>query len=190
MNQYELFYLVSLIFAIFIYFYFFYSRYHNKKIVKDKMCNKEIVRLLFINLFILVPLLSYFILTDYNYELSNTVKNLAFPILLLALVCIVKTSYDLGNEYSYTLQIRKNHKLVDTGIYKYIRHPMYLCGLLFIIAQSLLIPNIIGNISNLLVIYLFATGRIPDEEKMMIKEFGDKYKQYIKKTKNVIPFIF
>ena len=189
MDQYELFYLISLAIGIFIYFYFFYSRYHTKKIVKDKMCNKEIMRLFLINLFILVPLLSYFILKDYNYDIPQDFKDLAFPIMLVALIIIEKTSYDLGNEYSYTLQLRKDHKLVDTGIYKYIRHPMYFCGLLFIIGQSLLIPNQIGNISNLLVIYLFWTGRIPDEEKMMLKEFGDKYREYIKKTKSVIPFV-
>jgi protein-S-isoprenylcysteine O-methyltransferase Ste14 len=109
--------------------------------------------------------------------------------MLIALVCIIKTSYDLGNEYSYTLQLRKDHKLVTNGIYKYIRHPMYFCGLLFIIGQSLLIPNLIGNISNLIVMYVFATGRIPDEEKMMIKEFGNAYLEYMKSTKGVIPFI-
>jgi protein-S-isoprenylcysteine O-methyltransferase Ste14 len=66
---------------------------------------------------------------------------------------------------------------------------MYFCGLLFIIGQSLLIPNLIGNISNLIVMYVFATGRIPDEEKMMIKEFGNAYLEYIKNSKSVIPFI-
>jgi protein-S-isoprenylcysteine O-methyltransferase Ste14 len=189
MNYYELFYLVSLALAIFIYFYFFYSRYHNKKIVKDNMNQKEVTRLILINVFILIPLIAYFFLKDYNYKIPDNIKNLAYPIMLLALFCIIKTSYDLGNEYSFTLQLRKDHKLVDTGIYKYIRHPMYFCGLLFIIAQSLLIPNTIGNISNLVSIYVFATGRIPDEEKMMIKEFGDKYRDYMKKTKSVIPFI-
>jgi protein-S-isoprenylcysteine O-methyltransferase Ste14 len=189
MNNYESFYLVSLLLAIFIYFFFFYSRYHNKKIVKDKMDNKEITRLILINVFILIPIIAHFYIKEYNYNIPDDIKNLAPIIMLLALVCIIKTSYDLGNEYSYTLQLRKNHKLVDTGIYKYIRHPMYFCGLLFVIAQSLLIPNVIGNISNLISMYIFATGRIPDEENMMIKEFGNKYREYMKKTKSVIPFI-
>jgi protein-S-isoprenylcysteine O-methyltransferase Ste14 len=109
--------------------------------------------------------------------------------MILALFCAIQTSNDLGDNYSYTLQIRENHTLVDTGIYKYIRHPMYFCGLLFIIGQSLLIPNKIGIISNLIVIYIFATGIIPDEENMMIKEFGNQYIEYMKKTKSVIPYI-
>ena len=60
MNNYELFYLVSLGLAIFIYFYFFYSRYNNKKIVKDNMNKKEITRLILIIVFILIPLIAYF----------------------------------------------------------------------------------------------------------------------------------
>jgi protein-S-isoprenylcysteine O-methyltransferase Ste14 len=153
------------------------------------MSNIEIIRLILINLFILIPLLSYFYLKNFNYTIPDYIKNIAPVIMLIALICIIKTSYDLGNDYSFTLQIRKDHKLVDTGIYKYIRHPMYFCGLLFIVGQSLLIPNLIGNISNLIVIYVFATGRIPDEEKMMIKEFGNAYLEYIKSTKSVIPFV-
>lgn len=190
MNNYELFYLYSLTLGIFLYFYFFYSRYKNKKIEKNQMCNKEIIRLLLINLFALIPPFAYFFLKDYNYNIPDQIKNIAFGIMIIALVCIIKTSYDLGNEYSYTLQLRKNHKLVETGIYKYIRHPMYFCGLLFMTAQSLLIPNVISNLSNLFVINTFLNGRIPDEEKMMIKEFGDKYKNYMKKTNSVIPFIY
>ena len=189
MNFYEIFYLISLGLALFVYFYFFYTRYHNKKIVNDQMSQIEIIRLILINLFILIPLLSYFYLTNFNYTIPNYIKNIAPLIMLIALICIIKTSFDLGNEYSYTLQLRKDHKLVTNGIYEYIRHPMYFCGLLFIIGQSLLIPNLIGNISNLIVIYVFATGRIPDEEKMMIKEFGNAYLEYIKSTKSVIPFV-
>ena len=116
MNYYELFYLVSLALAIFIYFYFFYSRYHNKKIVKDNMNQKEVTRLILINVFILIPLIAYFFLKDYNYKIPDNIKNLAYPIMLLALFCIIKTSYDLGNEYSFTLQLRKDHKLVDTRL--------------------------------------------------------------------------
>jgi protein-S-isoprenylcysteine O-methyltransferase Ste14 len=189
MNFYEIFYLISLGLAIFVYFFFFYTNYNNKKIINDQMSQIEIIRLILINLFILIPLLSYFYLTSFNYTIPNYIKNIAPVIMIIALVCIIKTSYDLGNEYSYTLQLRKDHKLVTTGIYNYIRHPMYFCGLLFIIGQSLLIPNVIGNISNLIVMYVFATGRIPDEEKMMIKEFGNAYLEYIKNSKSVIPFI-
>jgi len=189
MNIYELFYLISLAIGLFVYFFFFYSRYYNKHIVNDKMDSKEVVRLILINLFILIPLLSYFYLQSFNYPIPDSIKNIAPIIMLIALICIIKTSYDLGNDYSYSLQIRKDHNLVTTGIYKYIRHPMYFCGLLFIIGQSLLIPNLIGNISNLIVMYVFATGRIPDEENMMIKEFGNKYIEYMKSTNSVIPFI-
>ena len=190
LNIYECFVLFCFVLFCFVYMIFFYSRYHNIKIVKNtKMSYNEGIRLLLLLILTFISFFSYFKIPKYNYKIPNSIKNIAFIIMLVALICIIKTSYDLKNEYSYTLQIRKDHKLVETGMYKYIRHPMYFCGLLFIIAQSLLIPNIIGNISYCILIYIFATGRIPDEEKMMIDEFGDKYKIYMGKTKSVIPFL-
>ena len=190
MNIYEKFYIGSLIIGLVVYFYFFYNKhYYSKKIIEDNMSSEEIFRLILINAFIIIPLVSYFYFKDYNYEIPDNIKNIGFFIMIFALFCAIQTSYDLGDNYSYTLQIRENHELVETGIYKYIRHPMYFCGLLFIIGQSLLMPNKIGIITNLIVIYIFATGRIPDEENMLIKKFGNQYIEYMKKTKSVIPYI-
>ena len=69
MNFYEIFYLISLALALFVYFFFFYTNYHNKKIVNDQMSQIEIIRLILINLFILIPLISYFYLTTFNYTI-------------------------------------------------------------------------------------------------------------------------
>ena len=170
--------------------YFFIVIIFQKKIVKDNKTDAENIRLIILVVLLFIPLLAYFFMKDYNYIIPNGIKNIAFVIMPIALICLIKTSYDLGNNFSYTLQIKEEHKLIDTGIYKYIRHPMYFCALLFIIGQSLLIPNIIGNISNILLLFLFFNGRIDDEEKMMIREFGEKYKEYIHQTKSIIPFIY
>lgn len=190
MNLYVCFYLWSFVIGVVSYFVFFCKNYFSKKIIKDNKTDTENTRLILLVVLLFVPLLAYFFMKDYNYIIPNGFKNIAFIILPFALICLIKTSYDLGNNFSYTLQIKEEHKLIDTGIYKYIRHPMYFCALLFIIGQSLLIPNIIGNISNILLLFLFFYGRIHDEEQMMLKEFGEKYKEYMEHTKSIIPFIY
>jgi protein-S-isoprenylcysteine O-methyltransferase Ste14 len=54
----------------------------------------------------------------------------------------------------------------------------------------LLIPNSISIVTNVaLFYYVIWLGRIPDEEAMMIREFGDSYKEYINRTASLIPFI-
>ena len=79
--------------------------------------------------------------------------------------------------------------LVRTGIYKYIRHPLY-CSLL-LLGTGIMFNEpgtlqIVLGIINLIAIYL--TGKI--EEKEMTAKFGGQYIDYMKDTKMFIPFIF
>jgi protein-S-isoprenylcysteine O-methyltransferase Ste14 len=78
--------------------------------------------------------------------------------------------------------------LVKSGLYGYIRHPLYFSIFLFgtgvMLKDAGKIQLILGFI-NLVAIYL--TAKI--EEKEMITKFGDEYKVYMKESKMFIPFI-
>jgi len=79
--------------------------------------------------------------------------------------------------------------LVKSGIYGYIRHPLY-CSLLLLgtgimFKQPGYIQIIIGAIN---VFAVFFTAKI--EEKEMTARFGEQYREYMKETKMFIPFIF
>ncbi len=82
-------------------------------------------------------------------------------------------------------------KIIKTGIYKYIRHPMYFGGLilffgLFIIAtKQIMFPLLIT-----IYTFNFYVDRIDREEQLMIFTYGNEYLEYMKKTKTIIPFIF
>jgi protein-S-isoprenylcysteine O-methyltransferase Ste14 len=78
--------------------------------------------------------------------------------------------------------------LVKTGLYKYIRHPLYFSLLLLGTGIMLKYPDVFQLIlggTNLLAIYL--TARI--EENEMKVRFGDEYRQYMKESKMFIPFV-
>jgi protein-S-isoprenylcysteine O-methyltransferase Ste14 len=78
--------------------------------------------------------------------------------------------------------------LVRTGLYRHIRHPLYLSIFLLgtgvMLKQTGILQLALGAV-NLFTIYL--TARI--EEKEMIARFGDEYLEYIKESKMFIPFI-
>jgi protein-S-isoprenylcysteine O-methyltransferase Ste14 len=78
--------------------------------------------------------------------------------------------------------------LVKSGIYSYIRHPLYLSVFMFGTGVMLKDPEsvqlVIGGIN---LIAIFFTARI--EEKEMITKFGDEYQEYMKETKMFIPYI-
>jgi protein-S-isoprenylcysteine O-methyltransferase Ste14 len=85
--------------------------------------------------------------------------------------------------------IERTTVLVESGIYKFIRHPLY-CSLL-LLGTGVMFKDpgkiqVILGIINLLGIYI--TARI--EEKEMIEKFGQDYNLYMKKTKMFIPFVF
>ena len=92
----------------------------------------------------------------------------------------------LDTQWSIALELQEDHKLITSGPYKRIRHPMYLG--IFVYTIGLILIS-----SDLLVLLFFGFSiwvnyrRIPDEEQMMIEEFGDDYLEYMKQTGKLLP---
>ena len=98
-----------------------------------------------------------------------------------------RSHVDLGLNFSPTLQIQDEHTLVTSGVYKYIRHPMYAFVWLWGIAQALLLQNWIAGPATLVCFLPLYFIRVPREEKMMLDRFGDQYRDYMKRTGRVLP---
>ena len=85
--------------------------------------------------------------------------------------------------------LERTTRLVTTGLYGYIRHPLYLSLILGGFGAMVKDPGylqIILSVVNLLSLYL--TARV--EEAEMIKKFGDEYRDYMKSSKMFFPGIF
>ncbi|MEK6256743.1 MAG: isoprenylcysteine carboxylmethyltransferase family protein [Chloroflexota bacterium] len=91
--------------------------------------------------------------------------------------------------YSSTLVIREDHKLITHGIYRFVRHPIYLGTLLVMIGLPVFVWSLYGTLimSTLIPVFLI---RIRMEEKLLTEEFGDAYRTYRKATRKLIPFIY
>ena len=96
----------------------------------------------------------------------------------------------LGKNWSPLLEIRKEHKLITQGPYKYIRHPMYTVMWIDVICHGLITSNWIVGIVAILTWSILYFIRLPEEEKMMIDEFGQEYKDYMKRTKKIVPWVY
>ena len=96
----------------------------------------------------------------------------------------------LARNWSVSLEIRKDHQLVDTGLYRKIRHPMYTSFWLWAIAQFLLIPNWIAGLAGLVSIAVLYYSRVGAEEEMMRQQFGAEYDAYCERTYRLLPKIF
>lgn len=134
---------------------------------------------------IFTPLLSF---ADYR---PHPIAFLAGAAALALNVWLFHRSHaDLGENWSKTLEIRENHRLITTGVYRTIRHPMYTAIFLFVIAQALLLPNWLAGPSGMVAFGLMYALRVGPEERMMIEAFGDEYRDYMRRTKRLIPGVF
>lgn len=87
------------------------------------------------------------------------------------------------------LEFEKTTTLVDSGIYRYIRHPMY-SSLLFLAWGIFLKHMGPGLFSVTLFTCLFLLETALTDEKECVAYFGEAYRQYMKRTKRFIPFVF
>jgi len=136
---------------------------------------------------------SVFILVLLNYRVwfANPFSppQLVSWILLILSAYVVITGYMLlKRKGKPDSNFENTSLLVKSGIYGYIRHPLYLS--VFLLGTGIMLKNpetiqIILGIINLIAVYI--TSRI--EENEMISKFGDQYSIYMKETKMSIPFV-
>jgi protein-S-isoprenylcysteine O-methyltransferase Ste14 len=109
-------------------------------------------------------------------------------ILLLLSAYIVITGYlQLKSEGRPDRNFENTSLLVKSGIYRHIRHPLYLS--VFLLGTGVMLKNpgtsqIILGVINLIAVWI--TARI--EEREMIVRFGNDYRQYMKETRMFIPY--
>jgi protein-S-isoprenylcysteine O-methyltransferase Ste14 len=120
---------------------------------------------------------------------SPAVAALGIVCLIAALWVFYRSHAELGRNWSISLELRGNHRLVRTGIYRFVRHPMYSSFFLLGLAQLLLLPNWVAGAAGLAGAGVLYAVRIQREEKMMLENFGDEYRSYMRETKRLVPWL-
>lgn len=122
-----------------------------------------------------------------DYELPDWVGWIGTGLFAFAIWILYRSHADLGKNWTPTLAIQKDHTLVTNGIYQYIRHPMYASHLLWAVAQILILHNWIAGFSFIIVMVPHYLIRVGNEEKMLVEQFGEEYKGYMKLTGRIFP---
>jgi protein-S-isoprenylcysteine O-methyltransferase Ste14 len=96
------------------------------------------------------------------------------------------TYHTLGVHFSKKLELREGHRLIRSGPYRFVRHPMYATLFLCAIATCLVSANyiVVGTVVAVAVVFLI---RMKKEETMLIGRFGDEYRDYRRRTGALIP---
>jgi protein-S-isoprenylcysteine O-methyltransferase Ste14 len=103
---------------------------------------------------------------------------------IMFIVVMVQNSYA-----SRVIEIQKGQKLIDTGLYSLVRHPMYLAATIMYFASMLVLGSYYALIPMIFFPVLLAY-RIIHEEELLVKELPG-YREYTKKVKyRLIPFVW
>lgn len=133
-------------------------------------------------LWVVTPLLAF---ADYPLHPAPLVAGTLC--LALGLWLFARSHADLGTNWSITLEVRENHRLVREGLYCRVRHPMYLSLLVYGLGQWLVLPNWIAGPSYFVAMALLFALRLRPEERMMVETFGAEYEAYRRTTRRLIP---
>ena len=96
----------------------------------------------------------------------------------------------LGKFYTRTVRIIDNHKVISSGIYRYLRHPGYMGVILTFTGAAIAILNLYSMIYIIIIMPVSYIYRINVEEQMLVDHFGEEYKKYISKSWRLLPFIY
>lgn len=155
---------------------------------KEKENTQKVVILLSLIIFVFGFIVAGF---DFKYgwsKLPNVVIIISSIVLIISYVLYAEVMRE--NTYlSRNVEIQENQKLIDTGLYGIVRHPMYMATTTLFLSFPLVLGSIYGFI--IFLVYPFILGvRIKNEEKVL-EEGLEGYKEYKQKVKyKMIPFIW
>ena len=134
-----------------------------------------------------------FILAGLNYrfnwiELPNVVVIISSIVFLIAYLIYAEVLRE--NAFlSRTIEVSDNQKVIDTGLYGIVRHPMYLATIFLFLSMPLILGSLISFIVFLIYPFIIIR-RLNSEESVLEKELKG-YKEYKKKVRyKLIPFIW
>jgi protein-S-isoprenylcysteine O-methyltransferase Ste14 len=96
---------------------------------------------------------------------------------------------DIGENWSPSIEKDPDQILVTHGVYRIVRHPLYLSGLLIFLGTQVYFHNTWSWLV-LVVLVPMILLRIPREEKELLTRFGRDFQVYKKKTRALIPWVW
>lgn len=140
-----------------------------------------------------IPVVIGFLLPgfDFRFKWSNVpVWLVVIGVILIILGYVLFIMVIKQNSYaSRVIEIQQNQKVIDTGLYSVIRHPMYLAGIIIMLFSPVILGSFYGMIPMIFyaIIIIF---RIYNEEEVLKKGL-EGYNEYLKKVKyRLVPFIW
>lgn len=120
-------------------------------------------------------------------NLAPAARWVGLPLTMLGLWLLAWSHSCLGEAFSTAVDLAAGQKLVTSGPYRWVRHPMYVSYYLIWPGLSLLAANwLVGGVG-LVMMSLMLAWRLPREEGLMLEAYGERYLDYQRQTGALLP---
>jgi protein-S-isoprenylcysteine O-methyltransferase Ste14 len=120
--------------------------------------------------------------------LPDSVRWLGIGLGVLCVVLIYWLFSSIRSGITPTSATRTDHRLVTSGPYRWVRHPLYTVGSSMFISFGIMADNWFIAVLGILAFIAMAV-RTPKEEANLIEKFGDEYREYMMRTGRFLPKI-
>ncbi|MHA2218352.1 MAG: methyltransferase family protein [Candidatus Hodarchaeales archaeon] len=144
-------------------------------------------------LFLVNPFLLVLAIEEHNILFNTRLDFLSWIglfVYLLAAIIIVMARVNLGKQGIGILVVREDHELITTGLYKFLRHPMYSGTLLGVIGFAFVTQSVFVSLITFVLYFWIFKERLKYEENLLEEAFGEKYLKYKESSYRLIPFLY
>ena len=96
----------------------------------------------------------------------------------------------LGKHFTGDVKASAEQPVIDTGAYRWIRHPSYTGGILMYLGTGMALTSWLSTLIITLAGALGYVYRVRVEEQALRNNLGGRYQEYMRRTKRFVPFVF
>ncbi len=120
---------------------------------------------------------------------QSLISIMGLLLFIMSSVLMLLGRVQLGKYATGKLSIQEGHELIEQGLYKYIRHPIYTGGIIGGFAYLVAFNSIIIAVVYACIVFIVFNKRATYEEKILREKFGQDYISYQKRTKRYLPYL-
>jgi protein-S-isoprenylcysteine O-methyltransferase Ste14 len=128
-------------------------------------------------------------LLDGQFAVNTVLQIIAIAVAISSVWLAMSAIKELGKQWSLQARLIEGHKLVKTGVYNWVRHPIYTAMLGMLVATGLAFSHWLGLVLGVIVFLIGTKIRTNFEEGLLDGAFGREFREWKSKVPGLIPFV-
>lgn len=139
---------------------------------------------------VLITVLGAYLLPQLQWHVPDWFHHLMVAVFIIGMAWRWRAILYLGKYFTVDVSVAPRQPVIDTGPYRFIRHPAYLGSLLMFIGTGFTFAHPVAVLFMIVpptVVFLY---RIAIEERLLLERLGAPYRAYVARTKRLVPFLY